>query len=91
MKRLIMCSGKVYYDLAKARAEKGLQKEIAIVRLEQVMKQPPKAVIPCNCLLACVTLCQVIACCALSAAWADSVFKCRRGPSAVSQAVSDVS
>lgn len=43
MKRLIMCSGKVYYDLAKARAEKGLQKEIAIVRLEQVRSAT------CNC------------------------------------------
>ncbi len=41
MKRLIMCSGKVYYDLAKARAEKGLQKDIAIVRLEQVRLPRP--------------------------------------------------
>mmetsp|Transcript_20449 Transcript_20449/g.61577 ORF Transcript_20449/g.61577 Transcript_20449/m.61577 type:complete len:1082 (-) Transcript_20449:445-3690(-) len=40
VKRLIMCSGKVYYDLAKARAEKGLQKEIAIVRLEQLAPFP---------------------------------------------------
>jgi hypothetical protein len=31
-----MCSGKVYYDLCKSRKEQGKQKEIAIVRLEQV-------------------------------------------------------
>ena len=36
VKRLLLCSGKVYYDLNKKRAEKGLQKDIAIVRLEQV-------------------------------------------------------
>jgi len=28
-------SGQVYYDLAKARADKGLEKDIAIVRVEQ--------------------------------------------------------
>lgn len=38
MKRLLLCSGKVYYDLNKARAEKGLQKDIAIVRVEQVRR-----------------------------------------------------
>ena len=40
MKRVLMCSGKVYYDLAKARAEKGLQSDIAIIRFEQVRAAP---------------------------------------------------
>lgn len=32
--------GQVYYDLAKGRQEKGLQKEVAIVRLEQLAPFP---------------------------------------------------
>ena len=36
VKRLIFCSGKVYYDLAKARKDKGLEDKIAIARVEQV-------------------------------------------------------
>lgn len=35
-KRVVMCSGKVYYDLAKKRADQKKEKEIAIIRLEQV-------------------------------------------------------
>ena len=31
-----MCSGKVYYELAKKRADLKKEKEIAIIRLEQV-------------------------------------------------------
>ena len=31
-----MCSGKVYYELAKKRAEMKKEKEVAIIRLEQV-------------------------------------------------------
>lgn len=38
VKKLIFCSGKVYYDLVKQRREKGLEKEIAITRLEQVSR-----------------------------------------------------
>ncbi|AMV37626.1 2-oxoglutarate dehydrogenase E1 component [Planctomyces sp. SH-PL62] len=34
-RRLLLCSGKVYYDLAAKRAELGKEKEVAIVRLEQ--------------------------------------------------------
>jgi 2-oxoglutarate dehydrogenase E1 component len=33
--RLLLCSGKVYYDLAEARAEAGLEDRVAIVRVEQ--------------------------------------------------------
>lgn len=36
VKKLIFCSGKVYYDLKKYRDEKGLTNEIAITRVEQV-------------------------------------------------------
>ena len=36
VKRLIFCSGKVYYDLVKARKDKGLEDKIAISRVEQV-------------------------------------------------------
>lgn len=39
VQRLIMCSGKVYYDLQKSRKEQGKEKDIAIVRLEQVHNQ----------------------------------------------------
>ena len=36
VKRLIYCSGKVYYDLAKAREAAGNVDKVAISRIEQV-------------------------------------------------------
>jgi 2-oxoglutarate dehydrogenase E1 component len=42
VKRLIACSGKVYYDLVAARAERGAD-DIAIMRLEQLYPFPHKA------------------------------------------------
>lgn len=36
VKKLIFCSGRVYYDLTKARAERKLEGDIAIARIEQV-------------------------------------------------------
>lgn len=38
VKRVIFCSGKVYYDLAKERKRQKLEREVAIIRLEQVPK-----------------------------------------------------
>jgi 2-oxoglutarate dehydrogenase E1 component len=42
VKRVIACSGKVYYDLAKKREEKGTD-DVAIVRVEQLYPFPHKA------------------------------------------------
>jgi len=42
VKRMICCSGKVYYDLVKKREEKG-SKDVAIVRVEQLYPFPHKA------------------------------------------------
>lgn len=36
VKKLIFCSGKVYFDLTAARKEAGLEDVIAISRVEQV-------------------------------------------------------
>jgi 2-oxoglutarate dehydrogenase E1 component len=43
-KKLIFCTGKVYYDLVKAREEAGKTKDIAIVRVEQLYPFPQKEV-----------------------------------------------
>ncbi|KAL9905480.1 2-oxoglutarate dehydrogenase-like, mitochondrial isoform 3-T5 [Glossina fuscipes fuscipes] len=40
VKKVIFCSGRVYYDIAKTRKEKDLEKEIAIVRVEQISPFP---------------------------------------------------
>lgn len=42
VKRLVMCSGKVYFDLAKKREEKG-HDDTAIIRVEQLYPFPHKA------------------------------------------------
>ena len=36
VKKLLFCSGKVYYDLAKERQTKDLNSKIAVSRVEQV-------------------------------------------------------
>ena len=41
VKRIILCSGKVYYHLLEERNERGI-KDIAIVRLEQLYPFPDK-------------------------------------------------
>lgn len=35
-RRIIFCSGKVYYDLLKERDDRNLTKDVAITRVEQV-------------------------------------------------------
>jgi 2-oxoglutarate dehydrogenase E1 component len=42
VKRVVVCSGKVYYDLAKKREEKGAD-DVAILRVEQLYPFPHKA------------------------------------------------
>ena len=42
VKRILACSGRVYYDLAAARKERG-QDDIAIIRVEQLYPFPHKA------------------------------------------------
>lgn len=42
VKRVICCSGKVYYDLAKKRDEKGAD-DVAVIRVEQLYPFPHKA------------------------------------------------
>lgn len=36
VRRLIFCTGKVYYDLVKERSSQSLEEQVAITRLEQV-------------------------------------------------------
>jgi 2-oxoglutarate dehydrogenase E1 component len=40
VKKIIFCTGKVYYDLIKARRDAGLEKEIAISTVEQICPFP---------------------------------------------------
>jgi len=40
VKKIVFCSGKVYYDLDKQRKELGLQDKIALVRIEQISPFP---------------------------------------------------
>lgn len=42
VKRVVFCSGKVYYDLYQQREKDGLQEDVAIVRLEQFYPYPDK-------------------------------------------------
>ncbi len=39
-RRVVMCTGKVYYELAEARAQRGLEADVALVRLEQLYPLP---------------------------------------------------
>jgi len=40
VERLIFCSGKVYYDLTKARDDRGLSAAVAVCRVEQISPFP---------------------------------------------------
>ncbi|KUM02122.1 2-oxoglutarate dehydrogenase E1 component [Chromobacterium subtsugae] len=44
VKRVVLCAGQVYYDLAAGRKERGLEDEIAIVRIEQLYPFPTEQV-----------------------------------------------
>lgn len=43
-KRLVLCSGKVYYDMLKAREEAGPSESVAVARLEQFYPFPSEAI-----------------------------------------------
>ncbi len=43
VRRLVLCSGKVYYDLLQARRDQGID-DVAIVRIEQIYPWPRKTV-----------------------------------------------
>ena len=40
VRRLVFCSGKIYYELEQARANAGAEREIAICRVEQLAPFP---------------------------------------------------
>ncbi|MBP6116216.1 MAG: 2-oxoglutarate dehydrogenase E1 component [Neisseriaceae bacterium] len=44
VKRVVLCAGQVYYDLFNDREARGLEKEIAIVRIEQLYPFPTEEV-----------------------------------------------
>jgi 2-oxoglutarate dehydrogenase E1 component len=43
VRRVLLCSGKVYYDLVNQRAAVGAQRDVAIIRLEQIYPWPAEA------------------------------------------------
>ena len=45
VKRILLCSGKVYYDLLAGRQERDLNEDVAIVRLEQLYPLPGQTLI----------------------------------------------
>uniref|UniRef100_A0A8C8ZCK1 2-oxoglutarate dehydrogenase-like, mitochondrial n=1 Tax=Prolemur simus TaxID=1328070 RepID=A0A8C8ZCK1_PROSS len=40
VRRLVFCTGKVYYDLVRERSSQGLEEQVAITRLEQISPFP---------------------------------------------------
>jgi 2-oxoglutarate dehydrogenase E1 component len=45
IERVVLCSGKVYYDLAQRRAELGLDERVALLRLEQLAPFPQQVLV----------------------------------------------
>lgn len=48
MKRLIFCTGKVYYELTKERKSRDMERTVAIARMEQVHKPKPRVETPAD-------------------------------------------
>jgi 2-oxoglutarate dehydrogenase E1 component len=44
VERVVLCSGKVFYDLQQGREERGLDGKVALIRLEELAPFPEKAV-----------------------------------------------
>jgi 2-oxoglutarate dehydrogenase E1 component len=44
VERVVLCSGKVFYDLQQGREERGLDDKVALIRLEELAPFPEKAV-----------------------------------------------
>ncbi len=40
VKRVLLCTGKIYYDLIERRIKEGREKDVAIIRLEQIFPLP---------------------------------------------------
>lgn len=40
VKRVLLCSGKIYYDLLERRVKENREKDVAIIRLEQIFPLP---------------------------------------------------
>lgn len=38
VKRVVFCTGKIYYDLIRERKERGMDGAVAVVRIEQVTR-----------------------------------------------------
>lgn len=39
VKRIIFCSGKIYYELTRERKNRGMDDTVAVIRIEQVTKE----------------------------------------------------
>ncbi len=57
VKRIVFCTGKVYYELTRERKTRNMEDSVAITRIEQV---PPSLVEHQQCLLACFHSCLMI-------------------------------
>jgi 2-oxoglutarate dehydrogenase E1 component len=44
VERVVLCSGKVYYDLLQAKEERGLEEKVALVRLDQLAPFPEDSI-----------------------------------------------
>ncbi|XP_024155066.1 2-oxoglutarate dehydrogenase, mitochondrial [Oryzias melastigma] len=40
VRRVVLCTGKIYYDLTRERRDRGLEEEVAVIRIEQLSPFP---------------------------------------------------